>query len=75
MRNKLIVALVLTLLIACSMIVQAGFTPRYEVDMPEIPDIHVELSDEMKEAVNQATRNQMISMMACSGRILERLRA
>lgn len=40
--------------------------------MPEIPDIHVELSDEMKEAVNQATRNQMISMMACSGRILER---
>ena len=63
MRNKLIVALVLTLLLACSMTAQAGFTPRYDVDMPEIPDIHVELSDELKEAVNQAAQKQIEKMI------------
>lgn len=63
MRNKLIVVLVLTLLLACSMTVQAGFTPRYEVDMPEIPEIHVELSDEVKEAVNQAAQKQIEKMI------------
>ena len=63
MRNKLILALVLTLLSACSMSVQAGFTPRYEVDMPEIPEIHVELSDELKEAVNQAVQKQIEKMI------------
>ena len=63
MRNKLIVALVLTLLFACSMSVQAGFTPRYEVDMPTIPEIHVELSDELKEAVNQAAQKQIEKMI------------
>ncbi len=63
MRNKLILALVLTLLLTCSMTVQAGFTPRYEVDMPEIPEIHVELSDEMKEAVNQAAQKQIEKMI------------
>ena len=63
MRNKLIAALVLTLLFACSMSVQAGFTPKYDVDMPEIPDIHVELSDELKEAVNQAAQKQIEKMI------------
>lgn len=63
MRKKRILALVLTLLSACSMNVQAGFTPRYEVDMPEIPDIHVELSDELKEAVNQAAQKQIEKMI------------
>lgn len=63
MRNKLIVALALTLLFACSMNAQAGFTPRYEVDMPEIPEIHVELSDEVKEAVNQAAQKQIEKMI------------
>ena len=62
-KKKRIVALVLTLLFACSMSVQAGFTPRYEVDMPEIPDIHVELSDEVKEAVNQAAQKQIEKMI------------
>ena len=38
-KKKRIVALVLTLLLTCSMNAQAGFTPRYDVDMPEIPDI------------------------------------
>ena len=63
MKNKLILALVLTLLFVCSMSVQAGFTPKYSVDMPEIPEIHVELSDEMKEAVNQAAQKQIEKMI------------
>ena len=62
-KKRRIVALVLTLLFACSMSVQAGFTPRYEIDMPEIPDIHVELSDELKEAVNQAAQKQIEKMI------------
>ena len=53
----------LTLVMACSMIVQAGFTPIYDVDMPEIPDIKVELSDELKEAVNQAAQKQIEKMI------------
>lgn len=63
MKKKRIIALVLTLLFVCSMNVQAGFTPKYSVDMPEIPDIHVELSDEMKEAVNQAAQKQIEKMI------------
>ena len=62
-KKRRIVALVLTLLFACSMSVQAGFTPRYDVDMPDIPDIHVELSDELKEAVNQAAQKQIEKMI------------
>ena len=62
-KKKRIVALVLTLLLACSMTAQAGFTPRYEIDMPEIPEIHVELSDEVKEAVNQAAQKQIEKMI------------
>lgn len=62
-KKRRIVTLVLTLLLTCSMTVQAGFTPRYDVDMPEIPEIHVELSDEMKEAVNQAAQKQIEKMI------------
>lgn len=62
-KKRRIVTLVLTLLFACSMTARAGFTPKYEVDMPEIPDIHVELSDEMKEAVNQAAQKQIEKMI------------
>lgn len=62
-KKRRIVALVLALVFACSMSVQAGFSPKYEIDMPEIPDIHVELSDEMKEAVNQAAQKQIEKMI------------
>ena len=62
-KKRRIVTLVLTLLLTCSMVAQAGFTPRYDVDMPEIPDIHVELSDEVKEAVNQAAQKQIEKMI------------
>lgn len=62
-KKRRIVALVLTLLLACSMNAQAGFTPRYDVNMPTIPEIHVELSDELKEAVNQAAQKQIEKMI------------
>ena len=62
-KKRRIVTLVLTLLLTCSMNAQAGFTPRYDVDMPDIPDIHVELSDEVKEAVNQAAQKQIEKMI------------
>lgn len=62
-KKRRIVALVLTLLLTYSMTVQAGFTPKYDIDMPDIPDIHVELSDEMKEAVNQAAQKQIEKMI------------
>ncbi|MGN8944791.1 hypothetical protein ACTNEF_06755 [Bariatricus sp. HCP28S3_E4] len=63
MKNKLILALVLALLSACSMTARAGFTPRYEVDMPEIPEVKAELSDEVKEAVNNAAQKQIEKMI------------
>ena len=62
-KKRRILALVLTLLFACSMNAQAGFTPKYDVDMPEIPDIEVTLSDEVKEAVNQAAQKQIEKMI------------
>ena len=62
-KKRRIVTLVLTLLLTCSMVAQAGFTPRYDVDMPEIPEIHVELSDELQEAVNQAAQKQIEKMI------------
>ena len=62
-KKKRIVALVLTLLLACSMTARAGFTPRYDVDMPEIPDIEVTLSDATKEAIDQAVKQQLEKMV------------
>ena len=62
-KKHTVIALITALVMACSMVAQAGFTPRYEVDMPEIPDIHVELSDEVKEAVNQAAQKQIEKMI------------
>ena len=53
----------LTLVMAYSMVAQAGFTPKYNIDMPEIPDIKVELSDEVKEAVNNAAQKQIEKMI------------
>lgn len=64
MKNKhTVIALIMALVMACSMVAQAGFTPRYDMDMPDIPDIHVELSDEVKEAVNQAAQKQIEKMV------------
>ena len=62
-KKHTVIALIMALVMACSMVAQAGFTPRYDVDMPEIPDIEVTLSDEMKEAVNQAAQKQIEKMV------------
>ena len=62
-KKHTVIALIMALVMACSMVAQAGFTPRYEVDMPEVPDIKVELSDEMKEAVNNAVQKQIEKMI------------
>lgn len=63
MKKLVSTIMALTLVVACSTVVQAGFTPSYDVDMPEIPEIHVELSDELKEAVNQAAQKQIEKMI------------
>ena len=62
-KKHTVIALIMALVMACSMVAQAGFTPRYDVDMPEIPEIHVELSDELKESVNQAAQKQIEKMI------------
>ena len=63
MKKLVSTIMALTLVVACSMVVQAGFTPKYNIDMPEIPDIKVELSDEVKEAVNNAAQKQIEKMI------------
>lgn len=63
MKKLVSTIMALTLVMACSMVVQAGFTPKYNIDMPEIPDIKVELSDEVKEAVNNAAQKQIEKMI------------
>ena len=63
MKKLVSTIMALTLVMAYSMVVQAGFTPRYDVDMPEIPDIKVELSDEVKEAVNNVVQKQIEKMI------------
>ena len=59
MMKKLIAVLLLFVMtISCS--IQAfAFTPRYSVSMPKIPDIHVELSDATKKAVDNAVKEQL----------------
>lgn len=63
MKKLVSTIMAITLVMACSMVVQAGFTPKYNIDMPEIPDIKVELSDEVKEAVNNAAQKQIEKMI------------
>ena len=62
-KKHTVIALIMALVMSCSMVAQAGFTPRYDVDMPDIPDIEVTLSDEMKEAANQAAQKQIEKMV------------
>lgn len=62
MKKLLSTIMALTLTMALPMTAHAGFTPQYDVDMPEIPDIHVELTDQMKDAVDQAVQQQIEKM-------------
>lgn len=48
---------------AIPMTAQAGFTPCYDMDMPEIPDIEVELSDDTKNAIDKAVQQQIEKMV------------
>lgn len=62
-KKHTVIALIMALAMACSMVAQAGFTPRYDVDVPEIPEVKVELSDATKEAINQAVKQQIEKMV------------
>lgn len=63
MKKLVSTIMALTLVMVYSMTAQAGFTPKYNIDMPEIPDIKVELSDEVKEAVKQEAQKQIEKMI------------
>lgn len=62
-KKHSVIALIMALVMACSMVAQAGFTPKYESPIPEIPEIHVELPDSVKEAVDQAVQKQIEKMV------------
>ena len=62
MKKLVSIIMALTLAMALPMTAKA-YTPMYDVDMPEIPDIHVELSDQMKDAINQAVQKQLEKMV------------
>lgn len=63
MKKLLSTIMALTLTMACSMTAQAGFTPMYDVDIPTVPDIHVELPDSTKDAIDQAVQKQLEKMV------------
>lgn len=54
--------LIMIMILACSINAYA-ITPKYDIQMPTIPEIHVELSDEMKDAVDQAVQKQLEKMI------------
>ena len=62
-KKHTVIALIMALAMACSMVAQAGFTPKYESPIPDIPEIHVELPDSVKEAVDQAVQKQIEKMV------------
>ena len=63
MKKLVSTNMALTLVMACPIVAQAGFTPRYDVDVPEISNIHVELSDEIKEALSNAAQKHIGKMI------------
>lgn len=62
MKKLMILLCTLMLTMSCTMTAFAC-TPKYSVTMPKIPEIKVELSDEMKEAVKQAAQKQLEKMI------------
>ena len=63
MKKLVSLIMALTLAMALPATAQAGFTPRYDVDMPTIPDIHVKLPDATKDAIDQAVQQQLEKMV------------
>lgn len=61
-KKHTVIALIMTLVMACSMTAQAGFTPKYDVDMPTVPDVYVELPDATKDAIDKAVQQQLEKM-------------
>lgn len=62
-KKYTVIALITALVMACSIVAQAGFTPKYESHIPEIPEVKVELSDATKEAIDQAVKQQIEKMV------------
>lgn len=63
MKKLVSLIMALTLAMALPATAHAGFTPQYDVDMPTIPEIHVELPDSTKDAIDQAVQNQLEKMV------------
>ena len=62
MKKLVSIIMALTLAIALPLNAQAGFTPKYDVDMPTVPDIHVEIPDATKDAMDKAVQQQLEKM-------------
>lgn len=62
-KKHTVIALIMVFVMAIPMTAQAGFTPRYDVDMPEISDIEVEISDATKDAIDKAVQQQIEKMV------------
>ena len=59
-RIKKLVALLIALSLLMGMsLTSYACSPLYDVDMPEIPEIKVELSDEMKVAIDKAVEEKI----------------
>lgn len=59
-RMKRVAAALLAGTMMMAMVVPAyAFTPSIKINMPKIPTIHVELSDETKEAVSKAAQESI----------------
>lgn len=58
MKKYIALLLTVTMILSMSMTVFAR-TPQYDVDMPEIPEIHVELPDEYKESIDKSVQEHL----------------
>ena len=58
MKKYIALLLTVTMILSVSMTAYAC-TPQYDVDMPEIPEIHVELPDEYKDGIDKAVQEHL----------------
>ena len=58
MKKYIALLLTVTMIMTCGMTAFAC-TPQYDVDMPEIPEIHVELQDEYKDGIDKAVQEHL----------------
>lgn len=63
MKKLMSLLCTLVLVVSCG-ITAFAYTPKYKApDIPKVPDIEVELSDDMKDAVNKAVQKQLEKMI------------